>query len=242
MAFTKPIFPFVRYARPSGLSIMPPSKDHARTASRLIPLIEIPGVFGDAMSKTIYDLTELVLYAEWIKGDLNTQRFDDETEDYFNTEVLYVEYALHTDRYTATGEAKGDATLEGCVRLACLLFHNTTIWEFYPQMGPVFSKPIVGLRVALETTIPAGYFNLCRELLIWLLFIGACSSRLLSREHTFFMTELATTLRSQGCRSWQEVRELLLGYFYVDRCYLTPLRELWDELHIDADTSRLNLC
>ncbi|GFF48241.1 hypothetical protein IFM46972_08499 [Aspergillus udagawae] len=242
MAFTKPIFPFVRYARPSRLTLIPPSKDHARTASRLIQLIEIPGVFGDAMSKTIYDLTELIWYAEWIKGDpTSSQSFDDETEDYFNTEVLYVEYALHTDRYTATGEAKGDATIEGCVRLACLLFHNTTIWEFYPQMGPVFSKPIIGLRVALETTIPAGYFNLCRELLIWVLFVGACSSRLLAREHTFFMTELTTAVRNQGFRSWQELRELLLGYFYVDRCYLTPLRELWDEIHIDADASRLNL-
>ncbi|PKX98335.1 uncharacterized protein P174DRAFT_436736 [Aspergillus novofumigatus IBT 16806] len=243
MAFTKPIFPFVRYARPSGLTLIPPSKDHARTASRLIQLIEIPGVFGDAMSKAIYDLTELIWYAEWIKGDpKSSQSFDDETEDYFNTEVLYVEYALHTDRYTATGEAKGDATIEGCVRLACLLFHNSTIWEFYPAMGPVFSKPIIGLRVALETTIPAGYFNLCRELLIWVLFVGACSSRLLAREHTFFMTELTTALRNQGFRSWQELRELLLGYFYVDRYYLTPLRELWDEIHIDADASRLNLC
>ncbi|KAF7115293.1 hypothetical protein CNMCM5793_001929 [Aspergillus hiratsukae] len=243
MAFTKPIFPFVRYARPSQLTIVPPSKDHARTASHLLQLIEIPGVFGDAMSKAIYDLTELLWYAEWIKGDPNSsQNFDDETEDYFNTEVLYVEYALHTDRYTATGEAKGDATIEGCVRLACLLFHNTTIWEFYPQMGPVFSKPIVGLRVALETTIPAGYFNQCRELLIWVLFVGACSSRFLGREHTFFMTELTTAVRNHGFRSWQELRELLLGYFYVDRCYLTPLRELWDEIHIDADASRLNLC
>ncbi|GIJ99153.1 hypothetical protein Aspvir_001279 [Aspergillus viridinutans] len=243
MAFTKPIFPFVRYARPSRLTLIPPSEDHARTASRLIQLIEIPGVFGDAMSKTIYDLTELIWYAEWMKGNpKSSQSFDEETEDYFNTEVLYVEYALHTDRYTATGEAKGDATIEGCVRLACLLFHNTTIWEFYPQMGPVFSKPIVGLRVALETTIPAGYFNLCRELLIWVLFVGACSSRLLAREHTFFMTELTTAVRNQGFRSWQELRELLLGYFYVDRCYLTPVRELWDEIHIDADASRLNLC
>lgn len=109
MAFTKPIFPFVRYARPSGLTLIPPSKDHARTASRLIQLFEIPGVFGEPMSKAIYDLTELIWYAEWIKGDpKSSQSFDDETEDYFNTEVLYVEYALHTDRYTPTGETKGE--------------------------------------------------------------------------------------------------------------------------------------
>lgn len=56
------------------------------------------------------------------------------------------------------------------------------------------------------------------------------------------MTELTMAVRNQGFHSWQDLRELLLGYFYVDRCYLTSLRELWDEIHIDADASRLNLC
>ncbi|KAG2419230.1 hypothetical protein HFD88_004025 [Aspergillus terreus] len=230
MAFTKPIFPFVRYVRPTHFTILPPHNDFAHTASGLIDLIKIPGILGDAMSKIVFDLRELVWYAEWIKGSVPYQEFDDETELYFNTEVLYTEYALHTDRYTETGAAKNDATIEGCVRLGCLLFHNSVIWDFYPQIAPVFPKPIIALRKALETTLPAGYFRHCEDLLIWLLFVGSCSSGLLP-DRAFFVAELASAVRRQGVGSWQALRALLMNFFYVDRVYLSPLRGLWDELH-----------
>ncbi|KAL4973912.1 hypothetical protein BDW66DRAFT_97075 [Aspergillus desertorum] len=229
MSLTKPIFPFVRYARPKNFTITPPTKELQSTASSLMSLIQIPGVFGDAMSKIIYDLTDLVWYAEWVKGGPQEQDFDEETECYYNTEVLYVEYALHSDRYTSSGEVKGDATIEGCVRLACLLFHNTAIWDFYPQIAPVFPKPIIALQLALESTIRAGCYHLCRGLLIWLLFVGACSTRM-PNQRSFFVNELASAVRLQGIQSWQELRAILFGYFYVDRCYLGPLRALWDEL------------
>ncbi|KAL2822718.1 fungal-specific transcription factor domain-containing protein [Aspergillus cavernicola] len=228
MSLTKPIFPFVRYTRPKNFTITPPTKELEATASSLVTLIQIPGIFNDVMSKVIYDLADLVWYAEWIKGGPD-QEFDEETECYYNTEVLYVEYALHSDRYTSTGEVKGDATIEGCVRLACLLFHNSAIWDFYPQIAPVFPKPIIALQMALESTIRAGCYHLCRDLLIWLLFVGACSTRI-PDQRSFFVDELASAMRLQGVRSWQELRAILIGYFYVDRCYLGPLRVLWDEL------------
>ncbi|RDW69026.1 uncharacterized protein DSM5745_08786 [Aspergillus mulundensis] len=229
MSLTKPIFPFVRYARPKNFTITPPTKELESTASSLVSLIQIPGIFSDVMSQIIYDLTDLVWYAEWVKGGPQEQDFDEETECYYNTEVLYVEYALHSDRYTASGEVKGDASIEGCVRLACLLFHNTAIWDFYPQIAPVFPKPIIALQMALESTIRAGCYHLCRGLLIWLLFVGACSSRM-PQQRNFFVNELASAVRLQGVQSWQELRAILFGYFYVDRCYLGPLRSLWDEL------------
>lgn len=229
MASTRPIFPFIRYARPTHLSVRPPSAELANTAARLIALTEIPGIFGSSLSQTIYDLGELTWWAEWIKSDPTYQDFDEETENYFNTEVLYIEYALHTDRYTDTGAPKGDASIEGCVRLASLLFHNSAIWDFYPQIAPVFPKPITALQKALETTIPAGCFHLCRDVLIWLLFMGACASRLMVRERAFFVAQLTAAMEAHGLNSWQELRALLLGFFYVDRAYLGPLREVWDE-------------
>ncbi|PWY91207.1 hypothetical protein BO70DRAFT_392855 [Aspergillus heteromorphus CBS 117.55] len=229
MAGSKPIFPFIRYARPSQLTLIPPNEDLAPIASRLIQLIEIPGMFGDAIPKTIYDLAELTWYCEWIKSSPQYQDFDDETENYFNTEVISVEYSLHTDRFTATGGVKDEATIEGCVRLACLLFHNTAIWGFYPDIAPVFPKPITTLRVALENTILSGYFQLCRDVLVWILFTGACSARLMP-ERGFFVSQLIPVVREEGIQTWQELRALLLGFFYVDRCYLVQLRELWDEI------------
>jgi hypothetical protein len=229
MALTKPIFPPVRYARPSRLTIVPPSQDLAAVASRLLSLAETTRIFGGIMSRTIYDLLELVWYTEWEKSNSSYDVFDDETEEYFNTEVLYVEYCLHTDRYNEYGETKGDATIEGCVRLACLLFHNTLVWNLYPRTAPVIPKPITALRVALQATIDTGLFSPCHDLLIWLLFIGACSSGVLD-ERLFFTRELAAAVRRHGVESWQQLRVLLVPFFYVDSCYLQAVQLVWDEL------------
>ena len=49
-------------------------------------------------------------------------------------------------------------------------------------------------------------------------------------QRPFFVNELASAVRLQGIQSWQELRAVLFGYFYVDRCYLGPLRVLWDEI------------
>lgn len=232
MAFTKPIFPFVRDARPAHMApIIPPTKELECTASRLIALMKIPGIFGGVLSQVITDLLELVWYAEWIKGPV-FQDFDEQTEGYFNTEVLYIEYALHSDRYTTCGQLKGDASIEGCVRLACFIYHNTAIWDFYPNIAPVFPKPIMGLRTALESILPTGCFHLCNDLLTWLLFMGACASKMMASERAFFVTQLATAVRIQGIQSWQDLRDSLMNFFYVDRVYLAPLRELWDELRV----------
>lgn len=237
MAMTRPIFPFARSTRPMGFSLMPPNDDVALLATRLLPLIKIPGIFSDAFAKIIYDLLELSWYAEWIKGSTGYKGFSEETEDYFNFEVLSVEYSLHSDRYTPSGQAKGDNSIEGCCRLACLCFHNSAIWNFYPMIAPLLPKPILALRTALEATIPSGVFALCRDLLIWVLFIGAACSQIMPPERTYFVSELAVACRLHGVTSWQEARSILLGFFYVDRVHLPMLRQIWQEVQLQADPS-----
>ncbi|KAI3152036.1 transcriptional regulator family: Fungal Specific TF [Penicillium roqueforti] len=232
MAHAKPIFPFVRYTRPARLSLIPPNDDVALLSTRLFPLLKIPGIFGEPMAQIVYDLLELSWYAEWIKGNTGYKEFNEETEDYFNTEVLHVEYQLHTDRYTMTGQVKGDNSIEGCTRLALLLFHNSAIWNFYPMIGQLLPKPIQALRIALEATIPSGLFALCRDLLLWQLFMGAACSLTLPSERAFFVSELANAARLQGIHSWQEARSILLGFFYVDRIHLPMLRQIWDECQL----------
>lgn len=234
MAHAKPIFPFLRGTRPARFSLVPPNDDVALLATRLISMTRIPGIFGGVMSQLIYDLLELSWYAEWIKAETGYMEFNEETEDYFNNEVLYVEYSLHKDRYTASGEVKGDNSIEGCCRLACLLFHNSAIWSFYPSVAPLLPKPILALRTALAATIPTGLFALCRDLLVWLLFTGASCSAFLPEARTFFVSELANTARLQGISTWQEARFILLGFFYVDRVHLPMLRQIWDEVQLQA--------
>lgn len=231
MALTKPIFSAVRYARPLQLTVCPPNNDLSATASRLLSLDETRGIFGSAMSQTVYDLLELEWYTEWVKSYPANQEFDDEAEEYFNTEVIYIEYCLHSDRYDEHGREKGDATIEGCVRLACVLFHNTLMWDFYPQMAALIPRPIIALKMALEDTICTGLFSECQDLLIWLLFIGTCSAGILS-ERSFFKRELDAAVRKHGIENLQQLRETLLPFFYVDRCYLKHVQSVWDELQV----------
>ena len=194
-------------------------------------LAEIPGFFGAVMCVTILDLKELVLYSESIKDEASSIDYDEQMDEYFSNEIQYVEYSLMSDRYTAGGEPKSDNTTEGCVRLALLIFHNTVIWHFYPMLAGKLKKPLSTLLVAVETTTAAGCYNLCKDLLIWILFVGACAcGASLPLERDFFISRLASVVQSQQIHSWQELRALLLEFFYVDRCYLVPLRTLWDEL------------
>ncbi|KAJ6171926.1 hypothetical protein N7470_000993 [Penicillium chermesinum] len=237
MALTKPIFPFVRSIRPAGFELFPPNDDVALLATRLYPLMKIPGIFSDRFSQILKDLVELCWYAEWIKGTTAYREFNDETEDYFNFEVLSVEYALHTDRYTPTGQAKGDNSIEGCTRLACLCFHNSAIWSFYPMMAPLLPKPILALRTALEATIPNQLFALCHELLFWLLFIGAACSQVMPAERSYFVSQLAAAARLHRISTWQEARVILLGFFYTDRVHLPMLRQIWSEVQLQWDLS-----
>ena len=160
MALTKPIFTFVGGVRPEGFELFPPTDDVALLATRLFPLMKIPGIFSSHFSQIIKNLMELSWYAEWIKGSTAYREFSDEVEDYYNFEVLSVEYALHSDRYTPTGQVKGDNSIEGCTRLACLCFHNSAIWSFYPMLAPLLPRPIQALRTALEATISVQLFGL----------------------------------------------------------------------------------
>lgn len=273
---TKPLFPFIRYTMPSHTPPEVSVENAGKLASTLRLLARIPGVFGVEMCRTIDDLTSLTLYAEIFKlqPKLAATLFDEEIEEYFNNEVLYTEYCLVNDRWISTPNninnnnpspntpiitLRGDDTIEGAVRLASLLFHNTTIWPFYPAIAPLFPLPIFCLETALRNGIAAGTYTYLPDLLIWLLFIGASAGKYLPTTRAWFMTELSkavdaynstitTTTKnndyyintninmtnneyesspSQLLSSVDDLRDVLSGYFYVDRCYGLDVAEIW---------------
>ncbi|KAJ5808725.1 hypothetical protein N7474_009994 [Penicillium riverlandense] len=214
MAHAKPIFPFIRGTRPEGLSLTPLNDDIAQLATRLISLTKVPGIFNDKMIQIIYDLLELSWYAEWIKGNTGHKDISEETEDYFNNEVpgerRQLDRGVHAPRLLALPQLR---------HLELLSFSL-----------PLLPKPIIALRLALAEAIPAGVFDLCPDLLLWMLFIGAACSSYLPTERIFFVSELAAASRLQGINTWQEARPILLGFFYVDRVHLPMLRQIWEEV------------
>jgi hypothetical protein len=227
----KPIFPCICYARPFHMPFLG-SDEKFPMASRLLTLMEMSAFLGPEMVESIYDLLELSQYTERVKSKLGySQGYTEDVECYFNFEVLHVEYSFLNDRFTPSGQLKGDDTVEGCVRLACLLYHNTTIWGFFPHMASVFHSSILAFEAALQDTISTGQYILCPDLLVWLLTIAACAAQYVP-ERSRFVCELAVAISTLGLRDFEEYHSLLTGYFYVDRCYLAPCRGLWDEVQL----------
>ena len=102
------------------------------------------------------------------------------------------------------------------------------------MMAPLLPKPILTLRAALEATISTGALACNYELLIWLLFIGAACSQALPTEYAYFVAELASTARHHGVHSWQNMRSILLGFFYTDRVHLPMLRQIWQDVQLQV--------
>lgn len=235
---TKPIFPFIRYTLPENA----PAEVLPENAGLLASNLRVLGqTFGVDMRRAIDDMVSVTLFCELYKQTSKTQKakkpemlLDAELEEYFNNEVLYIEYSLCNDRFTEEYVCRGDDhTIQGLVRLAMLLFHNTVFWGFYPLVGPFFALPITTLEAALQNTAEKG------EVLIWASFVGYCAARFLPKSRQFFLHSLVTAVREYNTTvtpgdakidSIDGFCALLQRHFYVERCYFEEAREVWQYL------------
>ncbi|KAJ9221667.1 transcriptional regulator family: Fungal Specific TF [Paecilomyces variotii] len=232
VGLTKPIFPFVKPIRRTTKAIPAADADIARIASNLLTLPDPSVLFSPNMMQVFHDLAEMTRYAELVRRRLPTG-VEDNDEDFFDTQNLFIEYRLLSYRFDPiTEEFVGDNTIEGCCRLAALLYVNTVLWVVYTSAAAVLHVPVKALKVALETldeSIRQTFWAPYSDLLAWVLFLGAhCSKDQIERP--FFIVELAKVVISSGWRDVEEMRQRLMGFFYVDRMYGASLVEVWDEV------------
>jgi hypothetical protein len=248
---SKPIFPFIRYTLPEHTPAVVLPENAGFLASGLRALGQVPGVFGIDMRRAIDDLISVTLFCEIYKRQQHHQYqqpeqllLDAELEEYFNNEVLYVEYSLCTDRFTDDNKSRGDdQTIQGIVRLAMLLFHNTIFWGFYPLVGPFFSLPITTLEAALREGIATENFQHTPEVVVWVSFVGYCAARFVPGSREFFLRTLITTVYDYNATrgnsgsssqrridSFDAFHALLQRYFYVERCYLAEAQDVWRQI------------
>jgi hypothetical protein len=201
---SKPFFEFIRYPMPSHTPPEVLPSNAGALGSRLLALPHIlPGTFSSTTTHTITNLISATLYAEIFKTQpkLAALIFDEEIEEYFNNEVLYTEHCLCNDRWLTPTVPRGDDdTPQGATRLACLLFHNTALWPFYPAIAPVFPMPVFALQSSLVNGLEAGYYHddsapATTELLVWLLFVGTSASKYLPPIRAFFVHELVRAVK-----------------------------------------------
>lgn len=252
-SMSKPVFPFIRYTLPEHTPAAVLPENAGLLASSLRALGQVPGVFGIDMRRAIDDLISVTLFCEIYKQQQHHQYqkpepllLDAELEEYFNNEVLYIEYSLCTDRFTDENICRGDdQTIQGLVRLAMLLFHNTVFWGFYPLVGPFFSLPITTLEAALRRGMIAptnNFQHVIPEIVVWVSFVGYCAARFVPASREFFLQTLVTAVHDynnaalgqsqSGNRidSFDAFHALLQRYFYVERCYLAEAQDVWRQI------------
>ncbi|CRG90013.1 hypothetical protein PISL3812_07054 [Talaromyces islandicus] len=249
-SMSKPIFPFIRYTLPEHTPAVVLPENAGLLASNLRALGQVPGVFGIDIRRAIDDLTSVTLYCEIYKRQQRHHThppepllLDAELEEYFNNEVLYIEHSLCNDRFTDGNMPRSDDhTIQGIVRLAMLLFHNTVLWGFYPLVAPIFLQPILTLEAALRAGTAADNFQHAPEIVAWTSFIGYCASRIVPASREFFLHTLVAAIHSarksssstsaqRRIESFDAFHVLLQGYFYVDRCYLAEAQDVWQHIH-----------
>ncbi|KAH8700894.1 hypothetical protein BGW36DRAFT_291974 [Talaromyces proteolyticus] len=265
---SQPIFPFIRYTMPEHTPAILFPENAGPLASNLRALALVPGLFGIEMRRTIDDLTSLTIFCEIYKthkpqplSSAPPLLCEPDIEEYFNNEVLYIEYTLCNDRFTSfpthpTPVLRGDDTIEGGVRLAMLLFHNTITWAWYPAVGPIFCAPIFALETGVRNGLAAGNYESAHPLLIWIGFIGYCAAKLIPPSRAFFLDVVISAIKtsnitnntlqiaggmgvdtdytqSERIDSFDSLEDLLQRYFYVPRCYRDEARELWAIIQTD---------
>lgn len=182
--------------------------------------------------QVFHDLAEMTRYAELVRRQLPTGVEDDD-EDFFDTQNLFIEYRLLSYRFDSiTGEFLGDNSIEGCCRLAALLYVNTVLWIAYTSAAAVLRSPVIALKVALDSideSMKQTFWAPYSDILAWVLFLGAHCSRD-QDERPFFIMELAKVTVFIGWRDLEEMRQTLMSFFYVDRVYGASLAEIWYEV------------
>jgi hypothetical protein len=67
------------------------------------------------------------------------------------------------------------------------------------------------------------------DMLIWILFLGGNSSAG-QLERPWFVSQLANAVMPRNLRRWEDVKETLLGFFYLDSAHQDAFKVLWAEV------------
>jgi len=184
----------------------------------------------------LYDLAAMTRYTEAVFGRKFPPCDDDSYHEYANYRNLSIEHRLleyQGERFESVlpQNFSIEDSVEHCCLLVLLLYVNTSLWRGYPASSAIIHNMVRRLKEVLETVIgsevafKATWTAHC-DLFIWVLFTGAyCSQK--QSEEGFFRDALRKTAAVLGLVSWEDARELLMGFFFVERVHLNVLKEIW---------------
>jgi hypothetical protein len=88
---------------------------------------------------------------------------------------------------------------------------------------------VIQIKTALGNMDLQSFYRSHLDMLIWILFLGGDSSAGLL-ERAWFVSQLAIATMLGGLWHWKDVRESLLGFFYLDSAHQYGFQVLWAEV------------
>ncbi|KIX96204.1 uncharacterized protein Z520_07982 [Fonsecaea multimorphosa CBS 102226] len=186
------------------------------------------------ISQAFRDMKDVVQYREYYhEKQLNPA--PDENE-YINAKSYHFRYAALSAPFELREPASDKE--EAC-RLAMLIFWFSNFQVSRPDSA--LNRTLTAqLKTALQASDLKGLWGPHYELLVWVLLLGAYISAG-QRERPWFVLNLARVSRVLKLQTWDQVRQVLLKFFYLDRIYAEGMRQSWEEASLLAETMEAGL-
>jgi hypothetical protein len=240
---TEPVYPFI-HSTQCSCPVLSTEVDLSIVGSRCLSLAGCSGAFHNEMNPIIRHIADFTRYTEIYRRRQNQEICDEESDD---NHMVYIERQLLSIPFDHHHLHIDNSSIEGCCRLAMLLFVNTVLWHGTHTRAFCFIKRgltitigwssnpniirslVIRLKIALEGMDLQAFYGSYPNMSIWVLFLGGNSS-VWQTERAWFVSQLASANISLSLGHWEDVRESLLGFFYLDSAHQDAFQALWAEV------------
>jgi hypothetical protein len=198
----------------------------------LLPELQTSSVMHPAVREIFKDLRDVVHLAEFVATNANDTDWSDLRWMTYRT--LAVEHRLLSMAYNAVLQAATpDPAIQSCVRIATLIYTNTTLLNNIPTHH--LRRIIPALISALGKTELDVFWSPFADLLLWVLCMGAFVAETTEME-PWFVEWMAKTASFLLIAEWEEVGGLLREFFYLRKVHETAMERIWGRVKVRLET------
>lgn len=181
------------------------------------------------ISQAFRDMRDVVQYREYYH---ETQKEPvQEENEYINAKSYQFRYAALAAPFEPRAPASDKE--ESC-RLAMLIFWFSNFQITAPDSA-LNRTLTTQLKTALQASDLKSLWGPYYKLLTWVLMLGAFISAG-QRERPWFVMSLAKVSKVLKLQEWEEVRQVLLKFFYLDRIHAKGMQDVWEEAALLAES------
>jgi hypothetical protein len=185
-----------------------------------------PGVqsfFSPTMLTTIHALKSFTLFREHFRtatAGLLLQELQ-----HITILGLHIEYHL-----LALPFKENQHPIQEAVRNALLMYKNG-LYGIHSPTATIYRALVSRMKLALDISDLANFWSPAKELLIWVLCMGAHHSAG-EKERPWFIMQITRGSRILQLKSFGDLQNLLRRFCYLDRIYEKQMTRIWEEVEL----------